>query len=117
MIQLKELKKKEYLEKKCIHFVYGMKADKKTINAVFDKVFNEYEENEDKDIWKMMILFERDKVSDSQIMEFVYAMPKKNMNLELIAATGLRYFYYYMKEVIDKRTELLFEVSNAIEGM
>ena len=35
MIQLRELKKKEYLEKKCIHFVYEMKVGKKKIYAVF----------------------------------------------------------------------------------
>lgn len=114
MIELKELKKKEYLEKKCVHFVYEMKVGKKKINAVFDKVFDE--ENE-KDIWEMLIFFKKDSISDNNIMTFTYVMPKKDMNLELIAATGLKYFYYYMKEVIDERTELLFEVSRAVEGM
>ena len=113
MIQLRELKKKEYLEKKCIHFVYEMKVGKKKINAVFDKAIDENE----KDVWKMIILFERDSISDNHIMTFTYVMPKQDMNLELIAATGLRYLYYYMKDILDERKELLFEVSKAIEGM
>ena len=44
-------------------------------------------------------------------------MPKDNLPLELICATGLKYFQLYLKEEIQAKSNLDFELGDILTGM
>ena len=44
-------------------------------------------------------------------------MPKSGLPLELIAATGLKYFQLYLKEEIQNKTNFDFALSELLRGM
>ena len=111
MITFKDLKNKVYSDKTCIRFEYELVANEKRIIANFDR------DVENKAQWNMQIIFGRTRDKDSEVYNFGYVMPKDNLPLELIAATGLRYFQLYIKEEIQAKTNLDFVLGEIIRGM
>ena len=95
MLTLKDLDNRVYSGKICSEFSYILKDDKgkPKFRANFARG---KEENE----WQMRIVLDRTRDADSQVYTFRYIMPKSNLPLELIAATGLKYFQLYLKEEI-----------------
>ena len=71
------------------------------------------EENE----WRMRIVLDKTRDADSQVYTFGYIMPKSNLPLELIAATGLKYFQLYLKEEIQTKSEYDFMLGDVLKGM
>ena len=59
----------------------------------------------------------KDQDADSQVYTFGYIMPKSNLPLELIAATGLKYFQLYLKEEIQTKSEYDFMLGDVLKGM
>lgn len=112
MIELKDLENRVYRNKSCTEFSYGIKNEKgeEILKARFIKggLMNQ---------WNLRIVIDRTRDADSQVYNFGYVMPKSNLPLELIAATGLRYFQMYLKEEIQKKSELDFALGEVIKGM
>ena len=111
MIILKDLKNRVYSDKICTRFEYELIANEKRVIAYFDR------DVENKAQWNMQIIFGRTRDKDSEVYNFGYVMPKDNLPLELIAATGLRYFQLHIKEEIQAKSNLDFVLAEIIRGM
>ena len=112
MIALKNLQNRVYEGKKCVQFEYYIPNDKGYVKARFSKkIVDDYA------VWCMQIILDRTRDKDSDVYNFMYKMPKEDLPLELIAATGLRYFQLYLKEEIQMKSNLDFTIGSIVEGM
>ena len=112
MLILSDLKNRVYSGKQCTRFEYNIMMDKDSkqeIVAVFKKVALTE--------WRMQILIDGTRDKDTEVYNFNYIMPKAGLPLELIAATGLRYFQLYIKEEIQLKSNLDFELGEILKGM
>ena len=111
MIKLKDLQNRIYSGKTCIRFKYEIQIDDKTsVEAMFKRMDNPNE-------WNMQIVFNRTRDKDSEVYNFGYIMPKDGLPLELIAATGLKYFQLYIKEEIQAKSNIDFMLGDILQGM
>ena len=112
MIHLKNLMNRVYSGTSCIRFEYEFEIDQnKTIVAVFKRL------SDNANTWKMSIVLDRTRDKDSEVYNFMYALPKENVTLELVAAIGLRYFQLHIKEEVQKKSEMDFIIGEIIEGV
>lgn len=113
MIKLKDLQNRVYRGKQCIRFDYEivLEKEKPSIRAMFERYLDK------PTVWNMQIVLNRTRDKDSEVYNFGYEMPRDNLPLELIAATGLKYFQLYLKEEIQAKVELDFELSEILQGM
>ena len=112
MLKLKDLKNRVYNGRECIRFECNIMMDKDSkqeIEAVFKKVALTE--------WRLQILIDGTRDKDTEVYNFRYIMPKSNLPLELIAATGLKYFQLYIKEEVQAKSNLDFELGNILQGM
>lgn len=118
MIKLKELEHREYLGKKCIYFEYKCKTKDESGNdqILFVSRFA-FNGNDDYDSWIMQIILLQSGMRESQVYTKEFVMPKKNLDLTLICATGLRYFQNCLKEEMMKKMLMDFAISDFTEGM
>lgn len=113
MLRFKELDNRIYSGKRCIGFqVHIVDEQKQLLEATYTK-----ENSEEVDSWTIQVLFKRNSIRDTQVYTFQYAMPKNNMPLELIAATGLEYLRLCLREELDEKTNICFAIGKATEGM
>lgn len=111
MIKLKNLQNRVYDGKECIKFECIIPMDKDHwLTAAFQKMQSPRE-------WKMQIIFDRTRDKDSEVYNFGYIMPRSGLPLELIAATGLKYFQLHIKEEIQTKSNLDFALGTILEGM
>ena len=112
MIKLKDLNNRNYSSRKCISFEYVLKGEKdaRILVAKFEVGANENE-------WSMQIVLDRTRDADSQVYKFDYVMPRNNLPLELIAATGLKFFQLYLKEEVQSKINIDFTLGEKLEGM
>lgn len=112
MIAFKELINRVYRDKECVAFDYILKNDKgeEGLDVRFKK--GNYD-NE----WVATIVLDRTRDADSQVYCFGYIMPKDNLPLTLIAATGLRYFQLYLKKEVETKVAYDFALSDVLRGM
>ena len=112
MIILKELQNRIYSGKICTGFDYIAKNEKG--ETQFEARFRAgVEKNE----WVMRIVFDRTRDKDSEVYSFGYIMPRSGLPLELIAATGLKYFQLYLKREIQQKMNNDFFLGEILKGM
>ncbi len=112
MIVLKELQNRIYSGKICTGFDYIAKNEKG--ETQFEARFRAgVEKNE----WVMKIVFDRTRDKDSEVYGFGYIMPRSGLPLELIAATGLKYFQLYLKEETQQKISYDFLLGEILKGM
>ena len=112
MITLKDLQNRIYSGKQCTGFDYIVKNEKD--ETQFEARFRAGAE---KNEWNVKIILDRTRDKDSDVYNFGYIMPKSNLPLELIAATGLKYFQLYLKEEIQTKSEYDFMLGDVLKGM
>ena len=112
MLKLKDITNRQYVEKQCKAFEYELKGEKdaRIMVAKFEVGTNENE-------WSMQIVLDRTRDADSQVYKFDYVMPRNNLPLELIAATGLKFFQLYLKEEVQSKINIDFTLGEKLEGM
>lgn len=111
MIRLKDLQNRVYSGKSCIRFEYEFNIDQnKLITAVFKRI-------SETNTWKMSIVLERTRDKDSEVYNFMYALPKEDVTLELVAAVGLRYFQLHIKEEIQMKSNMDFIIGDIIKDV
>lgn len=117
MIKLKDLEFRKYEGRKCVAFTYSIQIDKDTsIDAKFSLMpdkFSQYPGRE----WNLSLIIPRSNFADSQVYGVNYVLPKEGMNLELIAATGLKYFQNYIKQEIQIKQSIDFILGDIVGGM
>ena len=110
MIKFKDLENKTYRGKNCIGFEYTINAEKTQIQATFKRALDRPTE------WTMRIVSDRTRDKDSEVYNFGYIMPRDNLPLTLIAATGLKYFQLYLNEEIQTKSNINFELGEILQG-
>ena len=115
MLTLKDLNNRVYRCKACKGFDYMAINPERNNQVLFEARFRRSDDNENE--WQMRIVLDRTRDADSQVYTFGYIMPKSNLPLELIAATGLKYFQLYLKEEIQTKSEYDFMLGDVLKGM
>ena len=111
MIKLKDLQNRVYSGKQCVRFEYALLVEEDYVYAKFEKQETGLAE------WNMQIVFGRTRDKDSEVYNFGYVMPREGLPLELIAATGLKYFQLHIKKEIQIKSNLDFELGDILQGM
>lgn len=114
MIKFKDLQNRVYSGKDCIRFEYGILVNDQYIYAQFQKQTGEFAQPNE---WNMRIIFGRTRDKDSEVYNFGYIMPKDGLPLELIAATGLRYFQLHLKQEVQTKINIDFTLGDVLAGM
>ena len=111
MITFKDLTNRVYSDKECIRFEYEFIANERRVVACFER------DVENKTEWNMHIVFGRTRDKDSEVYNFGYVMPKEDLPLTLITATGLRFFQLHIQREVQEKSNLDFAISEIIKGM
>lgn len=116
MIELKDLKNREVKDNETIKFDYDLEFQtndqgKLKIPFTFERVM-ESTGNE----WKILVRLKPTQEKESQIYEFNYMLPKQNVQLVLVTATGLRLFQMILQEEIQDKHLIDFEIGNLIQS-
>ena len=114
MINFKDLQNKVYSGKMCIRFEYAIMVDERIVYARFEK--QSYKGSQPNE-WNMQIIINRTRDKDSEVYNFGYIMPRDRLPLELIAATGLKYFQLHIKNEVQEKSNMDFELGNVLQGM
>lgn len=115
MISFKDLQNKVYSGKQCVRFEVAIQVEDKTyVLAQFTKVQHEHTLSNE---WNMRIILNRTRDKDTEVYNFGYIMPRDNLPLELIAATGLRYMQLYLKGEIQHKSNMDFAIGELVSGM
>ena len=119
MILSRDLKNRIYSGKNCMKFEYDLVDESKSKDDQSRNCFVARFErsNEDENEWNMLIVLKRTRDADSQVYNFGYVMPKSNLPLELIAATGLKYFQLYLQQEVQTKMDYDFVLSDVLRGM
>ena len=115
MITLKELENRVYRGKVCKGFDYKAVNPERNNQVLFEARFRRSDDNENE--WEMLIVLERTRDADSQVYKFGYIMPRSGLPLELIAATGLKYFQLHLKEELQRKSDYDFALGDILRGM
>lgn len=113
MLRIKDLLNRVYSGKKCIRFevLIELRPDKAPVLVTF------YRSEQDPKEWTARIYFERTRDKDSEVYNFGYVMPRDNLPLELIAATGLRYFQLHLKAEVQDKSNLEILLGELVRDM
>lgn len=114
MITFKDLQNKVYSGKVCVRFEYAILVGERLIYAKFER---QPYENSKPNEWNMQIILGRTRDKDSEVYNFGYIMPRDGLPLELIAATGLRYFQLHVKNEVQEKSNMDFELGKILQGM
>lgn len=117
MIKLKDLKNREYKDKECVAFQYDLDLGKDDRAQEMYLQFHFQRTAKDSNVWILTTKIARVEVADSQCYYIGYEMPRSGLPLELICATGLRYFKLQMQNEIQLRTNIDFSIGTVTEGM
>ena len=112
MLTFKDLQNKVYYRgRECVRFECTVPMnEERQVLATFKRMNNPNE-------WNLQIVFDRTRDKVSEGSNFGYIMPRSGLPLELIAATGLKYFQLYLKEENQTKSNLDFELGRILEGM
>lgn len=114
MIKFKDLQNRVYNGKECVRFEYAIMVDDRYVYAQFQKQTHQKAQPNE---WNMQIIFGRTRDKDSEVYNFGYVMPKDGIPLELVAATGLKYFQLHLKEEVQIKSDMDFGLGEILQGM
>lgn len=117
MIKLKDLINRQYKEKQPLAFDYELDLGKDDQAQPMVMQFHFTRSGTEDKVWMMEVKLPRTAVADSQCYYIGYEMPRSGLPLELICATGLRYFKLQMQQEVQLRTNIDFSIGSVTEGM
>lgn len=112
-MELKELTNRKYDGNDCIGFTYSVKEETSDTEIEF-KFTRKSKESR---LWQMEVNLPRTINADMQCYIFPYEMPRDNMQLTLICATGITYFHVYLKDEISFKSMIDFELGEITRNM
>lgn len=111
-MELKELTNRKYEDNDCIGFSYSVKEETSDTEIEF-----KFTRKIKSRLWQMEVNLPRTINADMQCYVFPYEMPRDNMQLTLICATGLAYFQMYLKNEISFKSMIDFELGEITRNM
>ena len=112
MLTQKDIECKEYKGKELIAFKYVQRD--RDGNKEWEAQYNRGEQPNE---WNMTVVLGRTRDADSQVYHFGYIMPKSKLPIELVAATGLKYFQLYLKQELEQKIAIDFEIGEITDGV
>jgi len=119
MINAADLKNRENTEVRriCTRFEYTAQLqDNVRQRFVFTRQATDVPSSADK-IWMMETYTPRTENKDTEHYYFTYVLPRAEMPLELVCATGLRYYQMYLKDEVQTKSDAEFELGQLIGDM
>lgn len=119
MINAADLKNRENTEvrKICVRFEYTAQlGDNVRQKFIFTRQATDVPSDLDK-IWLMETYVPRTQNKDTEHYYFTYVLPRAEMPLELVCATGLRYYQMQLKEEVQIKSNIEFELGQLIGDM
>lgn len=118
MLVLKDLTNRVYKDKQCVSFEHTV-IDKD--RALDDEQRNcfvaRWTKGNEIGLWNIQVVLDRTRDADSQVYRFGYVMPRDGLPLELIAATGLKYFQLYLQQEVQIKSNYNFVLSELLKDM
>lgn len=114
-IDRKELINRKYDEsKECVGFEYELKIEDekgriKTLPFYFNRLAERY--------WEVSMISKNKNFGELRAYSTEYEVPTKNMNLEVIAASGLRYIQYVIQSEVQYKSMIDFCIGDCIASM
>ena len=118
MLSLKDLQNRVYSGRECVEFSYDVVDISRAPNDKERNCFRAiWRKGEEYNEWHMRVIIDRTRDADSQVYNFGYIMPRSGLPLELIAATGLRYFQMYIQQEVQMKSNWDFVLGDILRGM
>lgn len=117
MIKLKDLVNRVYDGKDCIRFEYEVIDTEASRNTSSCFIARYWRDPVVPVQWNMQVVIPGNRDCDCQVYTFNYVLPREGMNLDLIAAIGLRYFQLRLKEDIQNKTAWDFALGEVLHDM
>lgn len=119
MLSFKQMRNRVYDGKTCVRFECDIPvADDDITDENVTIFFTRYDKVPDgQETWKCRIVMDATHIKDSDVYNFAYSMPKRGMPLETVAAFGLRCFQSYVKQEVQKLSNIDFAIGSMLEGM
>lgn len=118
MINIKEIVNRKYEGKELVNFEYiikgieGPNGEEKELRVWFEKVNPEvYGIINDKPTYKVFT------IDDGKVYEKIYIIPKSNMSLEMVVATGLNQLKWIFQTEAAHKEILSYTISDIIKDM
>lgn len=112
MVKMSDLIHRDYVNKICVGFTYILFDESNNKEKLFEARWTKTGEENG---WNMNVVLDRTSEADSQVYNLGYVMPRGNLPLTLIAATGLKYFQLYLKNEIQQKQMIDFSLGNELE--
>lgn len=111
-IKISELTNKRIVDKRIVQYDYPLiYSDNEGFEQTLYMNFKMVED----DVWRLFALFPPTQEKESQIYQFNYQMPKPNIDLSIVTATGLRLFQMVLQDEIQEKHLVEFQITNVIE--
>lgn len=118
MIKMRELINKKHIDKVCVGFSYDVMDTNKLVSDRETVLFSaDFVKGMQPGEWNMRVVLPRTRDNDSQVYNFGYVLPREGLPLELIAATGLKYFQLFLKEEIQRKSNFDFVLGDLLKDM
>lgn len=119
MLSFKQMRNRVYDGKMCVRFECDIPvADDDIEDKIVTVFFTRHNKVSDgQEVWKCHTVMDATRIKDSDVYNFAYSMPKRGMPLETVAAFGLRCFQSYIKQEVQKLSNIDFMVGSMLEGM
>ena len=118
MIISKELINRRYNDsKECTGFEYDLTIEDSTGQKVKQTFYFERQDDLDVKCWKVMTVVINKEFGELKPYNIEYMIPIKNMNLETVAATGLRHVQYLIQQELQYKSMIDFCIGDTINDM
>lgn len=115
-MELKELKNRKYNGNDCVGFTYDVISEDDDIALTFEfcrSIESEYHKRK----WHVFTKFFRTGIADTQCYYIEFELPRDNLPLTLICATGLNYFLLYLRGEIQQKQAVDFIIGDITRNM
>lgn len=115
MINAKEIVNRQNVEKQPVGFDYKLHNDEPHAFGTDELTF--HFTRLDELVWRVSLVMQPTVEAERRLYEMVYNVPKTNLPLEMICATGLICIKYKMAELAQACSLLDFSIGEVIKGM
>lgn len=113
MLTVKDIQNRVYSGKSCIGFDYVLQMEDAN-----DIEFHFRRSLENALVWQIQVVIDRATMEcNDDVYRLAYVLPKEGIPLEMILAIGLRYIQLIVKEEVQKKSNIDFELGDRLAGM
>lgn len=115
MISPRDVVNRKNVDKQPVGFDYKLYNDEPHAFGTDELVF--HFERLDEMVWRVSLVMQPNDQGERRLYEVVYNIPKANLPLEMVCATGLICIKYQMAELAQACSLLDFSIGEVVNGM